>query len=172
MAIVRYSREQLLAYRAEITPFRQKAQEEIDKQVLTLSSTALGLSLTFYKDYISKSVPAYGFLLYVAWIAWIVAIASVLLSMYFSASLVHVTRNAIDNALRNPKQTRVIKDISEARQKADNESYQLTWYEADFGKKGRGIRLALGILNVLSLLGFFVGISAFALVFLLNIKIS
>jgi hypothetical protein len=171
LSTVRYSREQLLSYRAEITPFRQRAQEEIDKQILTLSSTALGLSLTFYKDYISKAVPAYGFLLYIAWAAWIVALGSVLLSMYSSASLVQVTRNAIDNALRNPKLTRVISGLSGVPQKGENESSQLPWHEADFGTTGRGLRIALRVLNVLSLLGFFVGILAFALIFLLNLKI-
>jgi hypothetical protein len=61
--VAKFSRKEILEYRASIIPIRQKSQEEIDKQVLTVSSAALGLSLTFYKDVLSKQIAIFGWLL-------------------------------------------------------------------------------------------------------------
>ena len=83
--MARFTCAQILEYRASIIPIRQKSQEEIDKQVLTISSATLGLSLTFYKDVLSKQIVVDGWLLLLAWICWMIAIGSVVFSMSLSS---------------------------------------------------------------------------------------
>lgn len=60
---------------------RQKAQEEGDRQILTLSSAVLGLSLTFYKEVLKNQIGNNGWLLLVAWAGWSVAILSIVISI-------------------------------------------------------------------------------------------
>jgi hypothetical protein len=147
-----YTRAELLEYRASLIPVRQKAQEEIDRQVLTISAAALGLSLTFYKDVLKEQIVSYGWLLRLAWICWIVAIGSVVLSMYLSAESVRLIRVKIDEVL-----------------KAATSGERI---DAELDKAGYLHRWLLRVLNPLNLSLFFVGILAFALVFLLNIDTS
>jgi hypothetical protein len=145
-----FKRAQLLEYRGSIIPIRQKSQEEIDKQLLTISSAALGLTLTFYKDVLKEQIIRYDWLLRCAWLCWIVTIGLVLFSMYLSSESVRLRLAAVDEALK------------EATEENDD-------VELDLGK-GAKIRGALRVTNVCVLIIFFLGILAFALVFLVNIK--
>lgn len=98
-AVSTHSRGEVLEYRSSIGQVGQKAQEEIDKQILTISTAALVLSLTFYKDVLREQIVVHGWLLILAWICWILAIVSVVFSMYLSSQLVRLTVKHIDNAL-------------------------------------------------------------------------
>ena len=122
----------------------------MDKQVLTLSSAALGLTLTFYKDVLKAQIINYDWMLRAAWVCWIVTIGLVLFSMYLSSESVRLRLKAVDEAL-----IKAAEDTDEA--------------ELDL-KKGAYVRGILRATNAAVLIIFFAGILAFALVFLLNIK--
>lgn len=64
---------------------RAKIQEEVDKQLLVLSSGALTLSITFMKTVFPEPVVATLFFLGLSWLAFCTTIVSVLVSFYFSA---------------------------------------------------------------------------------------
>jgi hypothetical protein len=148
--VASYTRDQLVEYRNSIIPIRQKSQEEADKQLLTLSSAALGLTLTFYKDVLKTQIINYDWMLRVAWLCWIVTIGLVLFSMYLSSESVRLRLKAVDEAL---------KEMTEENDAA----------ELDLAK-GALVRGTLRVTNIGVLIIFFAGILAFALVFLLNIK--
>jgi hypothetical protein len=150
MGVASFTRAQLLEYRESIIPIRQKSQEEMDKQILTLSSAALGLTLTFYKDVLKTQIINYDWMLRAAWVCWIVTIGLVLFSMYLSSESVRLRLKAIDEAL---------KEVG-----ADDEEAELNL------TKGALVRGTLRVTNAAVLVIFFLGILAFALVFLLNIK--
>jgi hypothetical protein len=150
--VAKYSRDKTLEYRASIIPIRQKSQEEIDKQVLTISSAALGLSLTFYKDVLAKQIVIHGWILLAAWVFWIVAIGSVVFSMYLSSEVVR----------------KRVKSIDEALEKATEEDE----VELDLSGPGAGMLRLLRFTNLVNLATFFAGILSFALVLLLNISLG
>lgn len=147
-----YTRQELLDYRKEIVPVRQKAQEEIDKQVLAMSSAALALSLTFYKDVLKDQIISFGWILQVAWVCWMLAITSVVFSMYLTTAAIRNTREKIDTAL----------DESE---KPDEVNFE---FKGATGWQGAW----LPWVNVSNLGIFLVGTLSFALVLLLNIHIN
>ena len=145
-----FSRQQILEYRASILPVRQKAQEEIDKQVLTISAAALGLSLTFYKDVLKEQIVSEGWLLRVAWTCWIISIASVVFSMYLSSEAVRLTIRKIDQALEEVDEEQEVK--------------------FDFSTAGGWAGQLLRFNNYVNLMAFLAGILSFALVFLVNVN--
>lgn len=149
--MAKFTRAEIVEYRTSIIPIRQKSQEEIDKQVLTISSAALGLSLTFYNDVLSKQIVVHGWLLRLAWVFWIIAIGSVVLSMFLSSEAVRLRVKNIDKALEK---------VSEGDE-----------VELDLSgpKVTRGM---LRFTNFVNLWAFFAGIFSFALVFLLNIRMG
>jgi hypothetical protein len=163
--MARLSREALLSYRASILPVRQKSQEEIDKQVLTISSAALGLSLTFYKDVLKDQLVHDGWLLLLAWILWIIAICSVVFSMFLSAEAVRLTRIAIDRAINKV-------DENEFSPSATQSLEPPPLVELDFALAGGWASRLLPWTNLLSLGVFLLGIICFAMVFLLNLRVA
>jgi len=61
-------KEELFKYRADLITGRQKAQEQFDKAVLSLSGGALGVSFTFVDKFVPKgSVVEHSNLLIIAW---------------------------------------------------------------------------------------------------------
>ena len=146
----KYTRGEILEYRASIIPIRHKAQEEIDKQVLTIASAALGLSLTFYKDVLAKQIVIHGWLLRLAWVCWTLSIAFVVFSMYLSSEAVRLRVKHIDKALEGAGE--------------DDE------VELNFSGPGTRTLSTLRVTNMVNLASFLIGILAFALVFLLNIN--
>ncbi|MCH7762243.1 MAG: hypothetical protein IIB95_00700 [Candidatus Marinimicrobia bacterium] len=78
-------KEELLKYRADLITGRQKAQEQFDKAVLTLSGGALGISFAFVDKFVPKgSVVEHSNLLIIAWSCWGTSIMGALLAYYLS----------------------------------------------------------------------------------------
>ena len=76
--------EQLQEYRLLLIKAEQKAQEDFDKTVLSLSGGALGISFAFVKDIVgNKPLTNSGFLV-ASWIAWGISVTCVLTSFYCS----------------------------------------------------------------------------------------
>lgn len=76
--------EQLAEYRNWLVAAEQKAQEDFDKTVLTLSGGALGISFVFLKDVIGPNEVQHSGFLLSAWIVWAFSTFSVLASYYLS----------------------------------------------------------------------------------------
>ena len=62
--------EQLKEYRNWLIAAEQKAQEDFDKTVLSLSGGALGISFAFVKDIVGDQPLIKTKFLLTAWIAW------------------------------------------------------------------------------------------------------
>lgn len=71
-------------YREHLIGARQKAQEDYDKAVLSLSGGALGISFIFVKDFIGQNPIVSPHLLMYAWISWGVSSLAILVSFYMS----------------------------------------------------------------------------------------
>ena len=76
--------EDLKQYRLQLIAADQKAQEDFDKTVLTLSGGALGISFAFVKDIVGNKPLTHPEWLLFAWIAWGISVTCVLASFYFS----------------------------------------------------------------------------------------
>jgi hypothetical protein len=63
---------------------RQANYESLDKSILTLSSGALALSVTFIKDLVPIAASVWSFALYVSWLMFVLAIISTLASALVS----------------------------------------------------------------------------------------
>jgi len=75
--------DDLQEYRNQLIAAEQKAQDDFDKTILSLSSGALGISFIFLNDIIGDA-PTYISLLMVAWVGWALSSTSVLISFYVS----------------------------------------------------------------------------------------
>ena len=76
--------QQLDEYRSLLISAEQKAQEDFDKTVLSLSGGALGISFAFVKDIVGDHPLAQPGFLLLSWIVWGVSVTCVLASFYFS----------------------------------------------------------------------------------------
>lgn len=76
--------EQINDYRNHLILAEQKAQEDYDKTIISLSGGALGISFAFISDIVPDPTETY-FLL-TSWICWGVSITSVIIS-YFTSHL-------------------------------------------------------------------------------------
>lgn len=75
----------LAEYRKVLVAAEQKAQDDFDKTVLSLSGGALGISFVFLKDVLgSPASPAYSWALLSAWCAWGLSSLLVLASYWTS----------------------------------------------------------------------------------------
>jgi hypothetical protein len=72
-------------YRAQLITGEQKAQTDFDRTVIALSGGALGISFAFVEKIIGTNHPVSIGSLMMAWGSWVLSLASVLLSHYFSA---------------------------------------------------------------------------------------
>lgn len=71
-------------YRQWLVAAEQKAQEDYDKTVITLSGGALAISFAFVKDILGDGpIKSPGWLV-VAWLVWAMSLASMLASFYYS----------------------------------------------------------------------------------------
>jgi hypothetical protein len=75
---------QIKAYREHLVLAEQKAQEDFDKTVITLSGGALGISFAFVTDIVGTESLVRACQLYWAWIAWGFSLICVLFSYFFS----------------------------------------------------------------------------------------
>jgi len=76
--------EVLSEYRQALLPAEQKAQEDFDKTVVSLSGGALGVSFAFVKDFLGDRAPTSLWLLEVAWVAWGLSVTAILVSYFTS----------------------------------------------------------------------------------------
>ena len=74
----------LKKYRNLLIVAEQKAQDDFDKTVLTLSGGALGVTFAFIKDIIGSKPTINSEYIFYAWLAWGISVSAVLLSFYFS----------------------------------------------------------------------------------------
>ena len=83
-------------YRSLLISAEQKAQEDYDKTVLSLSGGALGISFAFVKDIVGDQPVVYPRLLLASWIVWGISIACVLASFFFSQQALRQTIKQVD----------------------------------------------------------------------------
>ena len=84
-------------YRATLIDAEQKAEDDFDKTVLTLSGGSLGITFAFIKDIIGNKPVVDSALIFYAWLAWGVSISAVLLSYYFSGLALRKAIRQVDN---------------------------------------------------------------------------
>jgi hypothetical protein len=94
------SDDPLSEYRKHCVSAEQKAQEDYDKAVLTLSGGALGISFAFLKDVVGPGPLSQVSLLLAAWLLWGGSIVSTLTSFWFSqlalrTAIAQVDKNTI-----------------------------------------------------------------------------
>lgn len=80
-------------YRQWLVVAEQKAQEDFDKTVLTLSGGALGISFAFVKDIVGDNAIYNSSWLVVAWVSWALSTSAMLGSFF-------VSRLALRKAIR------------------------------------------------------------------------
>lgn len=88
--------EHLQKYRETLLSADQKAQEEFDKAVLSLSGGALGVSLVFLKDVVGSNPIEQPQLLMFAWGAWGFSTLSVLFSYHMSHLTIRTMIRQVD----------------------------------------------------------------------------
>ncbi len=76
--------EGLKEYRQVLVLAEEKAQEDFDKTVLSLSGGALGVSFAFVDKFVAPAVMKSPFLLFAAWLSWGLSVTVVLASFFFS----------------------------------------------------------------------------------------
>ena len=84
-------------YRATLVKAEQKAEDDFDKTVLTLSGGALGITFAFIKDIIGNKPVVRSELIFYAWLAWGISISAVLLSFYFSSLALRKAIRQVDH---------------------------------------------------------------------------
>lgn len=90
-------------YRTHLVEARQKAFEDFDKTVLTLSGGALAVSITFIKDLLgSGPLYAKAFLL-TSWSCWGTSLLTVLVSHYLSQLTLNRAIKEIDAGSRSQR---------------------------------------------------------------------
>jgi hypothetical protein len=92
----------LRAYRNHLVAAEQKAQEDFDKTVVSLSGGALAISFAFIKDMIGSGPLDKALFLLVSWMLWGGSITAVLLSYFCShlalrRAIIQVDKNKIYN---------------------------------------------------------------------------
>jgi hypothetical protein len=88
--------EQLKSYRNHLVLAEQKAQEDYDKTVLSLSGGALGVTFAFLKDLVGSNPISYKGFLFWAWICWAFSIAATLCSYHASHKALRKTIYQVD----------------------------------------------------------------------------
>jgi hypothetical protein len=88
-----------LEHRRYLRDAEVKSQEEYDRTVITLSGGAIGVSFAFLKDLVGTVSEAKAlYLAFGAWVLWGLAIALVLISMYFGTEALKLARCQLDAA--------------------------------------------------------------------------
>jgi hypothetical protein len=89
--------ESLKEYRTFLISADQKAQEDFDKTVLTLSGGALGISIAFVKDIIGSNPIEVSWALVWAWINWAASLTCTLASFYLSQQALRKSVQQVDS---------------------------------------------------------------------------
>lgn len=91
-------------YRSRLETLEQKAQDDFDKTVLSLSGGALGISFAFVKDIIGSASAINSILLFIAWMSWGLSVMFVLFSYYMSHLALRKAIKQVDSgSIRNSK---------------------------------------------------------------------
>lgn len=91
----------LQEYRTHLVNAEQKAQEDYDKTVITLSGGALGISFAFIKDIIGNNPITFKEILVMGWVCWGLSITLVLISYFLSHLALRKAINQFDTAVKN-----------------------------------------------------------------------
>lgn len=78
----------LAEYRKGLVDAHQRSQSDFDKSLFSLSGGALGVSFAFVKNFLAGRPPASIQFLVVAWFCWVLSLALVLFSHYFSVEAI------------------------------------------------------------------------------------
>jgi hypothetical protein len=132
----------LAEYRTHLIKAEQKAQEDFDKTVLSLSGGALGISFAFVKDVIGTDPIQNAGLLFSAWICWGLSVTSVLLS-YYTSNL----------ALR-----KAIKQVDDGKIRGE--------------RPGKCFDMITAVLNLLGAILFFAGVILMTIFVALNLELN
>ena len=84
-------------YIKDLVESEKDAQDNYDKTILTLSSSAFGISFAFIKDIVGSDPLSYSYILILAWSCWLISMAFVLYSYFMSN---RAFRKAIDQAYK------------------------------------------------------------------------
>jgi hypothetical protein len=90
------SQDNLQTYREYLVNATQKAQDDYDKAVLSLSGGALGISFAFVKDVVGEEPLINPNLLLAAWFAWGLSVSATLISLYTSHRTFKVAIKKLD----------------------------------------------------------------------------
>lgn len=90
-------------YRENLATLEQKAQDDYDKTILTLSGGALGITIAFIKDIVGNDPVINSNLIFYAWLLWGISISAILLSFYFSILAMRKAIDQIDEGANNIK---------------------------------------------------------------------
>jgi hypothetical protein len=90
--------QHLYDYRNHLVNAEQKAQEDFDKTVISLSGGALGVSFAFVKDIVGPAKWQDSSLLLYAWESWGISIIFMLFSYYISLRALRKAIQQVDNA--------------------------------------------------------------------------
>lgn len=71
-------------YRKSLVVSEQESQNSYDKSIISLSGSALALSIVFIKDIIGEKEPINTLLLQLSWTFWALSILCIVFSFYFS----------------------------------------------------------------------------------------
>jgi hypothetical protein len=93
--------ESLQEYRTHLITAEQKAQEDYDKTVISLSGGALGISFAFIKDIIGDHPIISKNILVSGWICWGLSITLVLASYFLSHLALREAIKQFDTAVKN-----------------------------------------------------------------------
>ena len=91
--------DHLKEYRNQIVELRQKAIEQYEKTLLTLSTGALALSVVFVKDIFKGNLESTSSFLHLAWACWILSVTLSLISFFISQLAYSKALSQIDDDL-------------------------------------------------------------------------
>jgi hypothetical protein len=95
--------EHLIQYRAYLVQAAQKAQDDFDRALLSLSGGALGISFAFIKDVVGQGPfesPGY---LFFAWLCWGISIIFALTSYFVSGLAFRRSIDQVDRQTIRPE---------------------------------------------------------------------
>lgn len=91
----------LREYRNQLINLLGKAEEAIDRSLLSLSGGALGISFAFISDIVNIKIAENKSYLFCSWVCWVVSIIATLVSMYLSPFALRKTIDQVDNGSIN-----------------------------------------------------------------------
>jgi len=90
-------------YRNNLEKLEQKAQDDYDKTVLTLSGGALGITIAFINDIIGSDHVINSKYIFCSWILWTISMTAILLSFYTSVNAMRKAIEQVDKRETNNK---------------------------------------------------------------------